>query len=197
MSEIKSALELALEKTAEVKSDKSSVEAHDARQEGMKLAGRFLEDPKLDVEREIKKMDKSRRRSVREGFYQVLLSHLALPGQETDVQRLGVVQTGLQQVIRDKNLVDGLMEQVIQYLQQYLDTKNQLTERLREQFEPRLRQKEQQIAQQTGRPVRLDPANDPEFAEALNANVQQLRSQYGQVIDQAKQQLDQLFAESK
>ncbi|MFW6313475.1 MAG: DUF6657 family protein [Spirochaetota bacterium] len=197
MSEIKSALELALEKTAEVKSDKSSVEAHDARQQGMRLAGRFLDDPTLDIEREIKKMEKPRRRSAREGFYQVLLSHLALPGQDSDIQRLGVVQSGLKEVVRDKNLVDGLMEQVMQYLQQYLDTKNQLTERLREQFEPRMRQKEQQIAQQTGRPVRLDPANDPEFAEALNANIQQLRSQYGQVIDQAKQQLDRLFAESK
>ena len=197
MSEIKSALELALEKTADVKSDKSKVEAHEARQTGMRLAGRFLDDPGVDVAREIKQLDRSRRAAAKEGFYQVMLSHLALPGQESDVQRLKVVQQGLEAVVRDRHSVSGLMDQVIQYLQQYLDTKNQLTERLREQFEPRLRQKEQQIAQQTGQRVRLDPANDPEFAEALNQNLQRLRAQYGQVVDQAKEQTDQLFAASR
>jgi len=197
MSEIKSALELALEKTADVKSDKSKVEAHESRQTGMRLAGKYLDDPGVDVAREIKQLDRSRRAAAKEGFYQVMLSHLALPGQESDVQRLKVVQQGLEAVVRDRHSVSGLMDQVIQYLQQYLDTKNQLTERLREQFEPRLRQKEQQIAQQTGQRVRLDPANDPEFAEALNQNLQRLRSQYGQVVDQAKEQIDQLFAASR
>ncbi|MFP4115083.1 MAG: DUF6657 family protein [Spirochaetota bacterium] len=196
MSEIKSALELALERTADVKSDKTRLRAHEARQVGMRLAGRFMDDPSVDAARELKESDADDRASVRDGFYHVLLSHLALPGQESDVQRLQVVQKGLKAVIRDEGLVDGLMDQVVQYLQQYLDTKNQLTERLREQFEPRLRQKEQQIAQQTGRHVRLDPANDPEFAQALNENLQRLQAQYAQVVDQAKEQLDQLFKAS-
>ena len=193
MSEIKSALELALERTADVKSDKSSLEAHEARQEGMRLAGRYLEDASLDVTAEIRKAERGRRDGIRAGFFQVMMSHLALPGQESDVQRLQRVSNGLGHVIRDTGLLEGLMEQVMQYLQQYLDTKNQLTERLREQFEPRLRQKEQQIAAQTGRAVRLDPANDPDFANALNQNLQQLQAQYGQVIDQAKTQLESLF----
>lgn len=193
MSEIKSALELALERTADVKSDKSRLEAHESRQKGMRLAGRFLDDPTIDVKREIDREERPRRRPVAAGFFQVMMSHLALPAQESDLERLHKVQKGLEQVIRDRRMVEGLMDQVIQYLQQYLDTKNQLTERLREQFQPRLRQKEQQIAQQTGRQVRLDPAQDPEFAQALNQNVQRLQSQYGQVIDQAKEQFEGLF----
>lgn len=197
MSEIKSALELALERTADVKSDKSRLEAHEARQTGMRLAGRFLDDPSIDAAKELKSLDGTKRTSAREGFSHVLLSHLALPTQESDIQRLATVQKGLHAVVRDGHLVDGLMEQVIQYLQQYLDTKKQLIERLREQFEPRMRQKEQQIAQQTGRRVQLDPANDPEFAQALNDNVQRLQSQYAQVIEQAKEQFDQLLDSSK
>lgn len=197
MSEIKSALELALERTADVKGDKKKLEAHESRQKGMRLAGKFIDDQSVDVKAEIKRMDRSQQPAVREGFYQVLLSHLALPTQESDVQRLQTVRNGLQQIVRDTNLVDGLMDQVMQYMQQYLDTKNQLTERLRQQFEPRLRQKEEQIAQQTGRQVKLDPANDPEFAQALNDNLQRLQGQYAQVIDQAKEQFDQLFSSSK
>ena len=197
MSEIKSALELALERTADVKGDKTRLEAHEARQTGMRLAGRFLDDRSLDVEKELKKLEKGQRSPAREGFYHVLLSHLALPAQESDLGRLKVVQQGVKAVIRDRRLIDGLMEQVIQYLQQYLETKNQLVDRLREQFEPRLRQKEQQLAKQTGRAIRLEPEDDPEFAQVLNQNLQRLQTQYGQVVDQAKEQLDQLFAESE
>lgn len=193
MSEIKSALELALERTADVKSDKSKLDAHESRQAGMRLAGKYLEDPSLNVAKELKHVDREKRDATRAGFYQVMLSHLALPGQESDLERLKLVDRGLQQVIRDSRMVEGLMDQVVQYMQQYLDTKNQLVERLRERFEPRLRQKEQQLAQQTGRQVRLDPANDPEFAQALNQNITQLQDQYGQVVDQAKEQLDELF----
>lgn len=196
MSEIKSALELALERTADVKGDKSSLEAHEAKQEGMRLAGKFMEDAGVDVAAAIKRVDRPRRAATRAGFFQVMMSHLALPSQESDLLRLQSVQNGIKTVVREGRLVDGLMDQVVQYLQQYLDTKNQLTERLREQFEPRLRQKEQQIAAQTGRTVRLDPANDPEFAQALNQNLQQLQAQYGQVVEQAKEQLEGLFAQS-
>lgn len=192
MAEIKSALELALERTADVKGDKSLLEAHEARQTGMRLAGRFLDDAKIDVKGEVKRLPEAQQTATREGFLQVLMSHLALPSQEADLQRLKVVQSGMEQVISNRRLVADLMGQVQQLLQQYLDTKNQLVEALRKQFAPRLRQKEEQIAQQTGRRVKLAPENDPEFAQALNQNIQRLQAQYGAVIDQAREQLTTL-----
>ena len=192
MGEIKSALELALERTADVKSDRSRVDAYEARQAGMKLAGRFLSDPQVDVKRALKDAG-DQRKATSEGFFQVMLSHLALPTQETDLQRLAQVQAGLEQVIPNTNTVTVIMEQVAQLLQQFLDTRNQFTEKLRQQFEPRLREKEQQIAQQTGRRVKLDPASDPEFAKVLNQNLQRLQQQYSQVVEQAREQLSGLF----
>ena len=56
-----------------------------------------------------------------------------------------------------------------------------------------MREKEQQIAQQTGRRVKLDPASDPEFAKVLNQNLQRLQQQYSQVVEQAREQLSGLF----
>jgi hypothetical protein len=192
MGEIKSALELALEKTADVKSDKSRVAAHEAKQAGMRLAGRFLADNTVDVKGELKSAGEQRE-ATRQGFFQVMLSHLALPTQETDLERLTRVQAGLGQAMRDDRMVHTIMEQVAQLLQQFLDNKNQMTATLRQQFLPRMQQKEEQIAQQTGRRVKLDPASDPEFAKALNQNLQQLQQQYGQVVEQARDQLTQLF----
>ncbi|MEE8440966.1 MAG: DUF6657 family protein [Spirochaetia bacterium] len=189
MSEIKSALELALERTADVKSDKSLIEAHETKQLGMKLAGKLLDDPGTNIKAEFNSLDEKKRTWAREGFVSVLISHLSLPTQEADLQRLRKVTKGLETVARDPSGVVTVMEQVEQLLQQYLDNKTQLVESLRQQFEPRLRQQEQEIAQQTGNRVKLDPASDPEFAKALSQNMQRLQSQYGQVVEQARDQL--------
>jgi hypothetical protein len=193
MAEIKSALELALERTADVQGDKAKLEAHDAKQRGMRIAGKFLDDPSIDLKAELKKEEKAARPAVRDGVFQVLLSQLALPAQASDLDRLQPVGKGLTSIIRENRIVEDLMSQVSQLLQQYLDNKNQLTESLRQQFEPRMRQKEEQIAQQTGRRMKLDPSTDPEFAKALNQNMQRLQSQYGAVVQQAKEQLRSLY----
>jgi uncharacterized protein DUF6657 len=189
MSEIKSALELALERTADVKGDKSLIEAHKTRQVGMKLAGTLADNPGTDVKAVLGKMDREKRKWAREGFISVTLSQLSLPSHENDLQRLRSASKGLQAVAKDSSAVVTVMEQVEQLLQQYLDSKGQLIESLRQQFEPRLRQKEQEMARQTGSPVKLDPANDPEFGKALAQNLQRLQAQYNQVIEQAKEQL--------
>lgn len=189
MSEIKSALELALERTADVKSDKTAIDAHETRQLGMKLAGRLMENASVDVQSELKKLERERREWALEGFRSVLISHLSLPAQESDLERLRTVASGLATVAKDKNAVGAIMDQVEQLLQQYLDNKNQMVESLRQQFEPRLRQKEQDLARQTGQQIKLDPASDPEFAKALNENMRRLQAQYNQVIDQARDQV--------
>jgi hypothetical protein len=189
MGEIKSALELALERTADVKSDKTAIDAHDTKQWGMKLAGKLMDNPSTDVDSEFRRIDKSKREWARGGYISVLMSHLSLPSQENDLERLRTVTKGLLAVARDCKSITNIMEQVEQLLQQYLDNKNQLVESLRQQFEPRLRQKEQEIARQTGQKIKLDPANDPEFAKVLSDNISRLQSQYSQVIEQARDQV--------
>lgn len=197
MGEIKSALELALERTADVKGDRTSLEAHEARQTGMRLAGEFMANPEGDAPARLAKTDKKKQHSVKQGFLQVLLSHLALPSAEADLQKLPTIEQGLALVIKDKRSVGSVMEQVQQLLQQYLDNKQQLIEALRNQFESRLRQREQEMARKMGTQVKLDPASDPEFSKALSQNMSRLQQQYGQVIAQAKEQFNQLFEHSK
>ena len=49
MGEIKSALEIALERTASVAGDKEAVAAGEARKEGKILVSRFLDDPEASL----------------------------------------------------------------------------------------------------------------------------------------------------
>ena len=50
MGKIKSALELALERTESIKGDRSSIDQFEAKQRGKKLANAFLENPWNGIE---------------------------------------------------------------------------------------------------------------------------------------------------
>ena len=192
MGEIKSALELALEKTAGVESDKKSVEEHDHKQKGKRLLSQLTENPKLDIKKELGKYSKEQRKWVVDGFVDVALSNIALPTSEADLARLDPIRNGLAQALGKKSEIDYLFDQADQLLKQYLDNRQQLIEHVRSQFSQRLREKEEELARQYGQSVRLDTAQDPEFANVLQQNMRQLQNQYQQVLDQLRDEIRRL-----
>lgn len=196
MSEIKSALELALEKTQDVQADKKTLEAHEHRQAGQRLVSQLLEDPKFDVKQELKQYSGEKLKWVKEGFFKVLLSNISLPESETELERIKTIRQGCEAILKDKKSVDYLFEQVEQLFSQYLQNRQQLIEQLRQQYEQHMRQREQQGGQQLPGQGR-DPASDPEFTKALQQNLSQLKDRYGPVVDQVREQLQQLFDSEK
>ena len=193
MAEIKSALELALERTKEIKSDPESLLRHQAQDDGKRLYARLQEDPEFDLTGALKKVERDRRTWVREGLFSVARSNLTLPQSEADVEKLTTIERALAELIRDKKMLSELMKQVRQFFQQYLQDREQLTEELRRQYEPRMKQKEQQMAQQYGREVKLDPATDPEFSRVLQDHIGQLEGQYRGALQQVDEHLQTMF----
>jgi phosphoenolpyruvate-protein kinase (PTS system EI component) len=197
MSEIKSALELALERTKDVKSDKESVRAYEMKQEGKRLVNKLMEDPSIDLKKTVKEYPGKDQKAVRDGFFEILSANLSLPSEKSDLQKLKPLQKGFEYATGDRKNVSYLFEQLEQLLNQYLDNKQQLIEHLRNQFSQRIRQKEEEASKQMGRQVRIDPSSDPEFARALNQNLGNLQNQYGGVIDQVKDQLRTLYEQRR
>ncbi|MFP4644733.1 MAG: DUF6657 family protein [Spirochaetales bacterium] len=195
MSEIKSALELALERTANVKGDRASLEAHENRQEGRRIVSQFLEDPSMDLKKKLKSYEDKRRKQVRRGVFDALIGNLSLPNDQQALERVQSLAPAFETIIGDKKAVDQIYDQVVQLFSQYLRDRQQLVEQLRQQFEGRMRQKEEELAKQTGRHIRLDPSQDPEFSQTLQQYQQQIQEQYSQVVDQAKEQLESLYKE--
>jgi len=193
MGEIKSALELALERTKDIKSDPEGLRRHDAQNDGKRLFARLQEEETFDLHKALKEVPKDRRTWVREGLFGVARSNLTLPQSETDLAKLGTIRTVFEELLGEKSVVRELMGQVEQFFKQYLDDRNQVIEGLRRQYEPRMKQKEQQLAQQYGRPVKLDPANDPEFSRVLQDHLGQLDDQYRGALEQVDQHLQGMF----
>jgi hypothetical protein len=189
MTFIKSALEIALEKTGGIKGDKSALAAAEGKEEGKKLASAFFQDPGMDLAGAIKNIPGDRLSAVKEGFFQIILANLVLPRDGEDIKKLDPVIAALEILTGEKGRCKSVKSQLVQFFRQWLESKKQLEGTLRRQFDPLLKQKEAQIARQLGRSVRLDPRTDPDYMKAYNKNMGSLESQYVEALARAKEDL--------
>ncbi|MDR3247611.1 MAG: hypothetical protein LBT39_02390 [Treponema sp.] len=192
MGRIKSALEIALERTESVKGDKESIEKFETRQLGKKAANEFLEDDSRSLEEVIKKTPKEQRESLRQGIFDVLFAQITLPVTPDDEKRIQNVGRGLQVIISDSRFA-ALYQQFTQLLSRYLGEAAQYDVAIRQQYEPKLRQKEEELTRRYGRPIQLDPLQDPEFVAFYNQNMNALKSNYQAAVDQVKEEAQKCF----
>jgi hypothetical protein len=193
MGRIKSALEIALERTESVKSDKTSIEQFEARQRGKRLANEFLGNPKeVSLGDAIKKSPRDQQEALKQGVFDVLLAQIALPGSPEDEKRIETVGKGLEFIINNPRF-NALFRQLLQALTQYLEEAAQYEEAIKRQYAPKLRQKEEELSRRLGRQVQLDPFQDPEFVTFFNQNINALKGNYEAVIEQVREQAVLLF----
>ncbi|MDR2632815.1 MAG: hypothetical protein LBC51_04230 [Treponema sp.] len=187
MGRIKSALEIALERTESVKSDKAGIEQFEARQQGKRLANEFLENPKKSLEEALKKAPKEALVSLKQGIFDVLSAQIGLPASRDDEKRLELVGKGLQAIIGDARFT-SLYKQFTQLISRYLNEAAQYEEAIKRQYAPKLRKKEEDFARRTGRQVQLDPFQDPEFVAFYQQHMQALKSNYEAAVQQIQEQ---------
>jgi len=192
MGKIKSALEIALEKTESVKSDKGSIGLFEAKQKGKKLANQFLEGAVKSLEEEIKKTPAADKESLKQGIFDVLISQINLPQVKDDIKRIEAVGQGLCTVIEGKRLAE-IFKQFVQIMNQFLEETAHFEEAIKKQYAPKLRQKEEEISRRMGRNIKLDPFQDPEFAAFYNQNMQALRANYQSAAEQVREEAQRLF----
>ncbi|AEF84546.1 hypothetical protein TREPR_0849 [Treponema primitia ZAS-2] len=194
MGRIKSALELALERTESVKGDKGSIDQFEAKQRGKKLANLFLADPKDGLEGELKKTPKDQLAALKQGIFDALITQVALPAVADDEKRIEAAGKGLQAVIGDPRF-GALYKQFIQGISRYLSETAQYDAAIKQQYAPKLRQKEEELTRRLGRPVQLDPFQDPEFVGFYNQNMNALKDNYQAMVNQVREQAVQLFGQ--
>lgn len=196
MAIIKSAWEIALEKTASLEADPVKIRRDMKIKEGRQLAANLLMDidvKKEDTQKKYEAYPKEDKPLIKEGMALALLSNLALPRNPLfkedflDILALGaIISDGDEQVT-------SLLTQVEGFFSQYLQNQEDLIERMKEQFGPHLEQKQAQLRQQYGPNFVLRPEQDPEFMKLLDKNLAQLDEQYNAILDQAKDQLKELL----
>jgi hypothetical protein len=195
MGRIKSALEIALERTETVKGDKGSIDQFETRRQGKRIANEFLEDPSGGLEESIKKTPKDQRKSLKQGIFEVLLAQITLPPTRDDEKRLQAVGKGLGAVIADGRF-SARYRQFIQIISRYLDEADQYDKAIRRQYEPKLRAKEEELSRRYGRQVKIDPFQDPEFVNFYNQHMNALRENYQAVVEEIREEARRCFEDA-
>jgi hypothetical protein len=196
MGQIKSAIEIALEKTMGVTVDKQSLEADKFKKQGKKIISQFLEDIDASLDGCFKGMSKDEINWVREGMAYALMANLFLPNDELAITKLKRVQEGFLKIITNNKKLKLLFNQLESFFSEYIDGKKRLREQITAQYAPRLRQKEEALSKQMGgTPVHLDPESDPEFKKVLVSTFTQFDERYRQVLDQVKNELNSMMME--
>jgi phosphoenolpyruvate-protein kinase (PTS system EI component) len=193
MGVVKTALEIALERTEKVKSDKSSIDQFEMKRRGKKLANAFLAG-EAELADELKKAPAESRESLKQGIFDVLITMIALPSGNDSEKRIERAGKGLQAVIDSKEFPE-MYKQLTQVYSQYLQEAANYEQAISRQYAPKLRQKEEELSRRLGREVRIDPFQDPEFAAFYNQNMSALKGNYEAVIEQAKEETRRMFEE--
>jgi hypothetical protein len=191
MGVIKTALEIALEKTERVKSDKQGIDQFEVKKRGKRLANAFL-DGDADIVNEIKKTPAQEVENLKQGIFDVLVTQIALPAADTDEKRIEKLGKGLSAVI-NKNEFNEMYKQLTLIFAQYLQEVSQCEQMLRQQYAVKLRQKEEELSRRLGREVRIDPFQDPEFVTFYNQNMNALKGNYEAVVEQVREKTRQMF----
>jgi len=192
MGKIKSALEIALERTESVISDKGSIGQFEAKQKGKKLANEFLEGTIKSLEEEIKKESAGAQAYLKQGIFDVLISRIALPAEKDNLGKLEIAGQGLHTVIANKRFGE-VVKQFNQLMSRYLDEAAQYEEAIKQQYAPKLRQKEEELSRRLGRQLKLDPFQDPEFVTFFNHHMNAIKANYQAAVDQVKEEASRLF----
>ena len=192
MGRIKSALEIAMERTESVKGDRASIDLFEAKQRGKKLANDFLSGEIQYLEDEIKKAPKEQRSSLKQGMFDVLISQITLPNSLEDEKRLETLGRGLQAIIANSKF-SATYRQFLLGIGQFLSEVVKYDELIQRQYAPKLRQKEEELSRRLGQTVQIDPFQDPEFIAFYNKNMTVLRDNYQTMVNQVQEQAREYF----
>jgi hypothetical protein len=196
MGEIKSALEIALEKTKDIEGDKSALQSEEYKKQGMRIISGYLDDPDFSLDGCFKDVDKAKIPLVREGMFQCLMSNLVLAQDANAIKKIKRLEGGFLKLIEGSKKIKMIFEQLEGFYTDYIEGKKNIREKLYAQYEPRLRKKAEALAKQLGTNVHLDAESDPEFVQLLRQNYAMFDERYGSVLGQVKDELKSLFEQS-
>ena len=190
MAEIKSTMEMVLERAARMEREATEVAGADYSRDGMRLAASFMNGTEANLVASLQAQDESKRTSMKSGILQTLLRNITLP-RDTDMQTAGHrAISGLISLCLGQEETANLCAELQTILDQYAQHKEQSTE----QLESALRDQLQQQYAAQGREVQeVNAAAHPQYATELSKMLDDLNQQYTQAIDQRKEVITQLI----
>ena len=193
MSIIKSAYEIAMENTKNVNGDKESLQANKFKTEGKKIVSQYLDDSVENIKDEIKKYKDKELKWVKDGILEALLSNMVLPANDFSLKKTKKVGEGLFSILKEAKKLGTMLNELEHFFKEYFEERERLTEAVKQQFMPKLKQKEEELSRQLGAPIKIDPESDPEYTAFLRQNLSRLGSKYNEVLNRVKDEVRSMY----
>lgn len=192
MAEIRSTLDMVLERAARMEAEAGDTPNNDEKiQGGMKTAALYMRGENIDLVADLNNYPDIDRPFGQKGLVKSFLRNIILPREEDDQAGSNRAMQGLLEVGQGVGDLLSLFSDMKSILDRYIEHKAQLKQQLEEQFAQQIEMMEQNMAQQTGVSMKLEPAQHPKFAEEWQKLNGQLNEQYGQALTQYKEQVEQ------
>ncbi len=189
MAEIKSALELALEKAERYgKASKEDLLKEQYSEKGRALAVNYLKE-EGDLEEELKQVPPEAQTAIRQAVKEVLLRNITLPRDETVDSRQTRALEGLLIAASNKKGMGLLKKEIEQIWQQFLLARNGAYQQLKASFSQQLTTYARALEAQTGQRVRLEVEHLPQFQEEWRKFEGQLMTQFEPVLADRKERM--------
>jgi len=190
VAEIKSALELALEKAEQYgRATKEDLLQDKYKEQGRQWAVNYLKEEELDLEKELAALSSEAQPLARVAMKEVFLRNITLPKEEAIDARLNKAMEGIMVVATNKKAMGRLKQEVDQLLQQFLMARNSALQQLKNSFMQTLGNYTRALEAQLKSKVRLDVENLPEFQQEWRKFEGNLLDQFEPVLEDRKQQM--------
>ncbi len=185
MAEIKSALELALEKAEQYgRASKEELTRDQYRDQGRQLAVNFLKNG-VDLEAALADLPPPAQPEARAAIKEVLLRNITLPRDGEVDPRLHQILEGLLLVAQDRKAMARQKADLEQILQNFLQVRSNAYQQLKARFGAGIGQMQRALEAQMRQKVHLEVEHLPQFQE-------EWRRFQGQLLDQFEPMLEQL-----
>ena len=186
MAEIKSALELALEKAERYgKASKEEMAAAGYQDQGRQLAVKFLRG-EGDLEAELQNLAPEAREAARTAVKEVFLRSVGVPRNGEGDERLDRSLDGLMLAAINAKEMARCRAELQQLQQQFLQYRNNAMQQLKARFAQSLVQTQRAMEAKTGQRMQLEAEQLPQFQEEWRRFQGQLLEQFEPMLEDLK-----------
>jgi len=189
VAEIKSALELALEKAEHYgRASREEMAAAQYQEQGRHLAVQFLKG-EGDLAADLKNLPPEAQATARLAVKEVFLRNIGLPRENTVDPRQDRALEGLVLVAGNPKDMARFQTELEQLLQQYIQVRNNALQQLKGRFTAGAAQMQRNMEAQYGQNARLDVEKLPQFQEEWRRFMGQLQDQIEPMLAGLKEKM--------
>jgi hypothetical protein len=189
MAEIKSTMEMVMERAARIEAggDSGELAAEEMTRAGMRAGAAYMRADPVDLVAALNDCQAGDRTLFMKGVAEALLRNIMLPREDEQQETASQAMNGLVQIGQGQSDLLALFGDLSKILDQYRQHRQHIKKQLEENFAQLMPQLEAAMAQKTGQQMKLQPSQHPKFQEEWQKSLDELNSQYGQAVEQHKQ----------